>query len=82
MPWCPACDRFLAPPSVDPDGGCPTCHGPVEAGRRIPVDEAERPVEEEELGPVPLHLKILGVAMAVYLLWRLIQGIGWVVGKF
>ncbi len=82
MPWCPTCDRFLSPPSVEPDGTCPSCHRPVETTARAAVDEADRPVDyDEEPGPVPLHLKILGVAMAIYLLWRLVQGLAWVAGK-
>jgi len=41
---------------------------------------ATKPTDEEELPPVPWHLKLLAVAVAVYLGYRLFQGIGWVVG--
>jgi hypothetical protein len=85
MPWCPACERFLAPPSVTPEGRCPECDQPVEPGRAraavddpsgVPPQHARAP---EELAPVPLHLKIIGGATVAYLGWRLIQGIVWVI---
>ena len=81
MPWCPACDRFLSPPTMRADGTCPTCGGPVEAGR----DPARAQVgagEEEEVGPIPFHIKALGVALVVYLGYRFFQGIEWVVQRF
>lgn len=83
MPWCPECDRFLSPPTVNADGTCPTCGRPVEDNRppgagRPGVDGPGEP-DEEELAPVPFHLKALGAATVVYLGWRMIQGIQWVV---
>ncbi|MGH9004962.1 MAG: hypothetical protein ACRDYV_17710 [Acidimicrobiia bacterium] len=78
MPWCPNCDRFLSPPTVREDGTCPTCGRPVEAARD-PARARPAEVENEEGGPVPFHLKALGAALAVYLGWRFIQGIEWVV---
>ena len=96
MPWCATCDRFLSPPTVTPEGRCPTCgrpvepgqaHGPdehgVAAGPRVgPSAEQAGPPHEEDLGPVPLHLKVLGVALVVYLGWRLVQGVDWVIQRF
>jgi hypothetical protein len=75
MPWCDDCDRYLAPSTVTRDGACPTCGRPVEVG-----DVAQHAGEEEPLPPVPWHLKLLAVAVAVYLLYRLVQAIGWIVG--
>jgi hypothetical protein len=40
------------------------------------------PAGEEELGPIPLHLKILGVALVVYLGWRFFQGVEWIIHRF
>ena len=37
---------------------------------------------EEELGPIPLHLKILGVALIVYLGYRFFQGVEWIIHRF
>ncbi len=35
--------------------------------------------EEEPLPPVPWHLKLLGVAIVIYLAYRVFQGVGWLV---
>jgi hypothetical protein len=81
MAWCPVCDRFLSPPTVGADGTCPTCGGAVQAPR-----DPDRPrfdaTEEEEGGPIPFHLKALGVALVIYLGYRFIQGVEWVVRHF
>ncbi len=94
MPWCPACDRFLSPPTVTPEGTCPKCGRPVEAGRARPADGSVAPPRGpsagpdggpgvgEELPPVPRHLKILGAAMVVYLGYRFLQGVEWVIHRF
>jgi len=81
MPWCPACERFLSPPTVRADGTCPSCGRPVEAVRDQPPGGA-KPAEDEELPPVPTHLKILGGALAVYLGYRFLQGVEWVIHRF
>lgn len=77
MPWCPACERFLAPPSVRPDGTCPKCGRPVEAN--VPASRQGPAGAEEELPAIPFHMKVLGVALVVYLGWRFVQGIDWVI---
>ena len=89
MPWCATCDRFLSPPTVTPEGCCPACGRPVEPGRAHSTEEHAGPVgeqaqrpSEEDLGPIPLHLKILGIALVIYLGWRFIQGIEWVIHQF
>ena len=91
VPWCATCDRFLSPPTVTPEGTCPACGRPVEAGgAHAPGEGPERtlqadgepadgePAGEEEVGPVPLHIKILGVTLVVYLSYRFFQGVEWV----
>ena len=75
MPWCDDCERYLAPSAVTRDGACPTCRRPVEVG-----DVARTAGEEQPLPPVPWHLKLLAVAVAIYLSYRLIQAIGWIAG--
>jgi hypothetical protein len=75
MPWCPACQRFLSPPTVGPGGTCPSCGGPVDPGRA-------RLEEPEELPAIPFHMKLLGVALVVYLGYRFFQGIEWLIQRF
>jgi hypothetical protein len=87
VPWCPTCDRFLSPPSVTAEGACPACGRPVEAGRARPpggtTDTDAPPVGgEEELPPVPVHMKILGASVVIYLGYRFIQGVDWVIHRF
>jgi hypothetical protein len=42
----------------------------------------DAPGDEEDLAPVPWHLKLLAAAVAVYLGYRAFQGIEWLVGRF
>jgi hypothetical protein len=79
VPWCAACDRFLAQPTVRADGTCPTCGRAVDAGRLATATKAKAE-DEEKLPPAPWHLKLLAVAVALYLGYRLFQGIEWVLG--
>ena len=64
MPWCDDCSRFYTPTSLPADGTCPTCH------RKLADPRAE--------AKVPWHFWLLLVALVLYLGWRAIQGIGWV----
>jgi len=87
VPWCETCDRFLSPPTVTPEGTCPTCGRTVDPGRARPagIDRAGEGgggTGEEELPPVPRHLKFLGAAMVVYLGYRFFQGVEWLVHRF
>ncbi len=75
MPWCADCDRFLSPSTVTEAGTCPTCGRPVDVG-----EVAAHGHDEEPLPPVPWHLKLLALAVALYLLYRLFQLVGWLAG--
>ncbi len=72
MPWCEECARFYNPNTLDEEGDCPSRATtwptrPTGARRRAPG--------------VPWHFWLLLAALSIYLGWRLIQGIGWVIGK-
>ncbi len=81
MPWCTECDRFLSPSTVKTDGTCPTCGRVVEPGE-VAVDAAAHRSEkdDEELPPIPWHLKLLAAVVVIYLGYRVFQGIEWVLG--
>jgi hypothetical protein len=70
MPWCETCSRFLNPNTLEPDGTCRDC------GRQVaePGDTGSPPEK------APWHFKLLLVAVVLYLGWRFVQMIGWVVG--
>lgn len=85
MPWCDTCDRFLSPSTVVADGTCPTCGRTVDPGsaRSTAAETAgARDGDDDDLGPIPWHLKLLAGALAVYLGYRAYQGIEWVAHQF
>ena len=82
MPWCDACDRFLSPSTVKVDGTCPACGRVVAAGRAVSSSSADASAADDDdaLPPIPWHLWLLAAALAVYLGYRAMQGIEWLVG--
>jgi hypothetical protein len=74
MPWCDTCSRFYNPNSLPATGDCPTC------GRTLaPARGDGSPARAEK---APWHLKLLVGAAAVYLGWRLVQGVEWVLHQW
>ena len=65
MPWCDSCRKYYAPNSMPLDGTCRECGAPI-------AEPQEKPAR------APWHFKLLVVAAVIYLGWRLIQGIQWV----
>ena len=76
MPWCDGCAKYWTPNSVATDGACPSC-GVVLATARQLRSEAHADTAEK----VPWHFKLMLIALAIYLGWRAVQGIAWVVHK-
>ena len=67
------------------DGTCPFCEQVVNYSRNAKAVKARD--RGEEIGgvedvPVPWHLKLLLGAAALYLGWRAVQGVEWVIGRF
>ncbi len=69
MPWCGPCQRYFAPPALNPDGTCPACGEEVDLG-----DVAEQAGEgaEPEVR-APWHFWAVVVATVVYVAWRIVQ---------
>jgi hypothetical protein len=67
VPHCEDCDKFWNPNSLPPDGTCPTC------GKLIG--------DPPESFKVPWHFWILIAATMIYLGWRLLQGIQWLIAR-
>jgi hypothetical protein len=84
VPWCDACDRFLSPSTVKVDGTCPSCGRVVDAGRARAASITPAPDavdEDEDLPPIPWHLWLLAGALAIYLGYRAMQGIEWLLAR-
>jgi hypothetical protein len=63
VPWCEECSKFWTPTSLATDGSCPSC------GRQIGAPHAE--------ARAPWHFKLLVVAVCVYLGWRVVGLVQW-----
>jgi PHP family Zn ribbon phosphoesterase len=77
VPWCVHCNKFLTPSTVRPDARCPVCGEVVERGL---IPGMTRPADETPVG-IPWHLKLLGLATALYLGFRFYQLIDWVLHR-
>jgi hypothetical protein len=75
VPWCVSCNKFLTPPTVTREGTCPKCGKPVERGLLPGFTRSA----DEPAPAVPWHLKLLGLALAVYLSWRFVQILDWII---
>lgn len=69
MPWCETCDRYYNPRSIAPDGTCVKCGTFIADTNDVEEDDAK----------IPWHFWVLVVALVVYLGWRFIQAIGWLI---
>ena len=86
MPWCDECSKFWSPNSLPASGACPTCGRTL----RAPTATATAPAPAATGGTAahadqaddykaPWHFKLMIVLAVVYLTWRFIQVISWVV---
>lgn len=65
MPFCADCDRFYNPNTLDVAGDCPVGHHVAD------------PAAVEDPPTVPWHFKVMLALLVVYLGWRFVQLIGW-----
>jgi hypothetical protein len=75
VPWCVSCNKFLTPPTVTPEGTCPKCGKPVERGLIPGMTRSA----DEPAPAIPWHLKLFGLALALYLGWRAFQLVDWII---
>jgi hypothetical protein len=71
VPWCEPCGRFYNPNTLSADGTCPADHPVADPAENDKGDAATK---------VPWHFWLLVVALVLYLGWRVVQGVGWLVG--
>ncbi|MEM8905884.1 MAG: hypothetical protein AAGA17_17460 [Actinomycetota bacterium] len=74
MPWCENCEQYLTPTGMTDDGSCPTCQGTVDT--ETVADRTDRPAAK-----IPWHFWLLLTAATVYLGWRAIDGVLWLIGQ-
>lgn len=83
MPWCDDCAKFWTPTSMRADGACPSCGRVLSADtvidpKRLSVRQlATGSDAQADVAKTPWHFKLLVVAVIAYLLWRVIQLVGW-----
>lgn len=82
MPWCEECSRFLTPTSMGDGGECPSCGRVVAVAEDEPVNDADGGEDAADQPEVPWHFKLLVLATILYLLYRAVQGVAWLVGRF
>ena len=71
MPWCDSCDAYRAPNSLTTEGRCATCGSEVDGA------------DLKEQGPVkaPWHFWVMVVALVLYLGWRLVDAVIWIIER-
>ena len=92
MPWCEECAKFWNPSSMRSDGSCPTCGRHLASPPPVPAAQADGPpglapreaddyitLADDDDVKTPWHFKLLVVAIIVYLGWRAVQMVSWVI---
>jgi hypothetical protein len=78
MPWCEPCGRFYTPSTLTRGGDCPEGHhvaDPDEGGLEQSSAAGADDGADSERVRAPWHFWLMLAALAVYLGWRLVQGI-------
>ena len=70
MPFCEHCAKFWSPNSMPVTGMCPSC------GQQIATPQE---LEEASEYKAPWHFKVMVALAVVYLSWRLLQLIQWLI---
>lgn len=80
MPWCERCDRFLNPNTVGSDGTCPSCGREIQPPSTIsPSAPGTTSTVADDEVKAPWHFWLMIAGVVIYLGWRLIEGIVWLV---
>ena len=73
MSWCDTCSEYREAETGSEQRICSTCSEPLSSSH---VHDREATVGDS----APWHFWIVVVALAAYLLWRLVDGIAWLIG--
>jgi hypothetical protein len=80
MPWCEDCSRFYTPSTLTPAGDCPEGHHVADPAGGAGIEQSEAAPREDDGQKIPWHFWLLVIALSIYLGWRLVQGIAWLIG--
>jgi hypothetical protein len=83
MPWCDDCAKYWAPNAMKAGGSCPTCNKVLATKGALRMEARSLGVPgpgetEGEAPKAPWHFKLMIGCLAVYLGWRVLQGLQWV----
>jgi hypothetical protein len=78
VPWCDECSQWFSPNALTAAGHCPKCGRAV--GKSGPADQLLDP--DAPPPKVPWHFWLLIGALVLYLGWRLLEGVGWIIERF
>jgi hypothetical protein len=81
VPWCESCNRFYTPSTLTSEGDCPSGHQvsvPPQGLSQALTDDTPAGSEPTPLR-VPWHFWLLVAALVIYLGWRLVQGVVWLI---
>ena len=82
MPWCDTCSLYHAHDALGEGRACPDCGDVMSESNdptrgALPEDEETRTVGQS----APWHFWIVVVALVIYIAWRVIVGIGWLIER-
>lgn len=86
MPWCDPCAKYWSPNSVEENGSCPACHAVLATKGALRMEARSlgvpAPGEHEGEAPkAPWHFKLMIFALVLYLGWRGVQGVDWIMDR-
>jgi hypothetical protein len=79
VPWCDPCERFWTPGRVGPSNECPVCHSQLTEGQVAATARESAAEAEEAPSKISWHFWVFVAIAAVYLGWRAVQGVVWLV---
>jgi hypothetical protein len=84
MPWCDTCSKYWAPNTMTPEGACPECKKVLATKGALRMEARSLGVAapgetEGEVPKTPWHFKVMIIGLVIYLAWRGVQGVEWLI---
>lgn len=71
--FCQSCNKWREPNALMPDGSCPRCGNQLDEHAPDTADDAS--AEAQQAVKIPWHFWVMVAATALYLGWRVVQGL-------